>query len=148
MQKLHQIGGSAEWHVFATMDRNSIKLMKRLIILTPLLGVIVSSCSVLDSGKFSLPGNYNELADHKEFGFSLTKELNEGEWDDGTKVTFSNPHTCDSYDGTYWCEFMAVIEDVRGKQGCINLSGRKNKDGSIAYQSGDDTACRWIDGSS
>ncbi|MFM1900197.1 MAG: hypothetical protein RLZZ216_773 [Cyanobacteriota bacterium] len=122
--------------------------MYRLIALAPLLGLVVSGCSVIDSRKFSLSTNYNDLADYKKFGFSLAKELNEGEWDDGTKVTFSNPHDCGSYRGNYYCDFMAVIEDVRGKQGCINLAGRKNQDGSVQYSSDSDTACRWIDDSS
>ena len=122
--------------------------MKRLAIGGALCGLILSGCSVLEGGTFSLPVNYKELADYEEFGFSLTKELNEGEWDTGTKVTFSKPHSCGSYNNNYYCDFMAVIEDVRGKQGCINLAGRKDSDGSISYSSDSDTACRWIDGAS
>ena len=101
---------------------------------------------MLDAKKLSLPADYNNLSDYKKFGFSLTKELNEGEWDDGAKVSFSSPHSCGSYEGDYYCDFMAVMEDVRGRQGCVNLEGRKSKDGSISYQSDSDTSCRWLDG--
>ena len=120
--------------------------MRKFVGIVSLFGLLVSGCSVLDAKNFSLPADYNNLSDYKKFGFSLTKELNEGEWDDGTKVSFSNPHSCGSYEGSYYCDFMAVIEDVRGKQGCVNLEGRKSKDGSISYQSDSDTSCRWLDG--
>lgn len=130
------------------LHSHALRLMHRLAVLATLLGLVVSGCSVLDSKNLSLPTNYDDLADYKEFGFSLAKELNEGAWDDGTKVTFSDPHDCGSYGGNYYCDFMAVIEDVRGKQGCINFASRKNQDGSVQYSSDSDTACRWIDGSS
>ena len=120
--------------------------MRKFVGIVSLFGLLVSGCSVLDAKKFSLPADYSNLSDYKKFGFSLTKELNESEWDDGTKVSFSNPHSCGSYEGNYYCDFMAVIEDVRGRQGCVNLEGRKSKDGSISYRSDSDTSCRWLDG--
>lgn len=110
--------------------------------------VAISGCSVFRETGFSSPSNYKDLSDYEKFGFSLTKELNQGEWDNGTKVVFTIPHGCSSYSGSYSCDFMAVIEDVRGRQGCINLIGSKGKDGSLSYRSDSDTACRWIDGSS
>tara|TARA_X000000368_G_C22709534_1_gene570403 strand:+ start:261 stop:674 length:414 start_codon:yes stop_codon:yes gene_type:complete len=117
--------------------------MIRSVGVAALFAVAVSGCSFLDVNTFSLPGDYKKLADYGEFGFSLTKELNEGEWDDGAKVTFSNPHDCGSHNGYYNCDFMAVIEDVRGRQGCVNLNGRKVL-GNIKYDSDSETACRWL----
>jgi hypothetical protein len=108
----------------------------------------ISGCSVFKEANFSSPSNYKDLSDYEKFGFSLTKELNQGEWDDGTKVVFTIPHGCSNYSGSYSCDFMAVIEDVRGRQGCINLYGGKSKDGSLSFRSDSDTSCRWIDGSS
>ena len=122
--------------------------MMRSIAAATIALVTISGCSAFGGKDFSSPGNYKDMSDYRKFGFSLAKELNQGEWDDGTKVIFTIPHECSSYSGSYYCDFMAVIEDVRGRQGCINLYASRGKDGSLSYRSDSDTACRWIDGSS
>lgn len=123
--------------------------------LIALLVLIITGCSNSNpsaqkskiSERFTNLKDYSDFEDFKKWGFSLAKEINEsGSWSYGTKLIVSHPRECwDTYDDGKRCSFAAIINDVRGTQGCTGLWVKKNKEGGLEYSSNSSTDCRYID---